>query len=70
MPCSISYVAKSERKLCKNIIISTGATNITQFTGRAANDGISDSHVNDAFNGIVAFNWTDNSRVADQSTEP
>ncbi len=62
MPCSISYLAKSStKKLSKNTKISTGATNITQFTGRAANNGIRDSHVNDAFNGVVAFSWTDNS---------
>ena len=68
MPCSISYLSKgSTKKLSNNTKISTGATNITQFTGRAANDGIRDSHVNDAFNGIVAFDWTDNSMIADQS---
>ena len=62
MPCSISYLSKgSTKKLSKNTKISTGVTNITQFTGRAANDGIRDTHVNDAFNGVVAFSWTDNS---------
>src|SRR5205823_2537676 len=59
MPCSITYLAKSNKKIHDNITISTGATDVTQFTGRALNDGIRDSHINDAFNGVVAFTWTD-----------
>lgn len=62
MPCSISYLSKgSTKKLSKNTKISTGVTNITQFTNKAANNGIRDSHVNDALNGVVAFSWTSNS---------
>lgn len=44
-----------------NTKISKGASNVTQFIGGALGDGYRDSHVNDAFNGKIAFTWTDNS---------
>ena len=44
-----------------------GSLNTTQFTGRARSDGFRDSHVNDAFNGVVAWAWTDNSNIADKT---
>ena len=67
MPCSISYKAQSAKRLEKNVKISTGATNVTQFSDGPAADGLRDSHVNDALGNRVAFTWTDNSNVADQT---
>jgi len=46
-----------------NFQISTGATNTTGFNNGFDRDGLRDSHVNDAYNGVVAFAWTDNSTV-------
>ena len=67
LPCSISYKAQSRKTLEKNVKISTGATNVTQFTGGPGADGFRDFHVSDAFDNIVAYAWTDNSNVADQT---
>ena len=67
MPSSISYIVKPKEKLCKNIQISTGATNTTQFTGAPASNALRDSQVNDAFAGVVAWAWGDNSNVADKT---
>ncbi len=66
MPSSITYVVKPEKKLCKNIKISEGFTNTTQFTTAAVN-GVRDSHINDIFDGVAAWAWCDNSTVADKS---
>ena len=67
LPCSITYLTKPKQVLCKNTAISNGASNITQFTGGPANDGYRDTHVNDVFNGVAAFAWSDNSMIVDQS---
>lgn len=67
MPCSISYIVQPKHKLRKNVKISDGPINVTQFTDGPGSDGFRDSHVNDAFDNIVAFTWTDNSMVADQA---
>ncbi len=40
MPCSIDYLVKPTEKLCKNIVLSNGPTNTTQFTGFPANIGV------------------------------
>jgi hypothetical protein len=67
MPCSITYSVQSIKKsinsfekLDDNVKISKGASNVTQFIGGALSDGYRDSHVNDAFDGVVGFAWTDN----------
>lgn len=45
-----------------NIVLSTGATNTTLFSNPSAiNNGIRDSHTNDAYNGVAVWSWTDNS---------
>ena len=68
MPTTITYKASCAKKLCKNIKLSTGATNTTQFSNSfAASDGFRDSHVNDAFKGVAAWAWTDNSTVPDKT---
>lgn len=73
LPCSITYVIGKKEKLCKNLKISTGATNITQFPNCCAafpplNIALRDSHVNDAYEGVVAFTWSDNSMVMDKTS--
>lgn len=75
LPTEISYLIESKEELKKNrvkrnTVLSTGPTNTTQFTGgedTAAGTGFRDSHVNDAFDGIAAWTWTDNSMIADKS---
>ena len=68
MPCSITYIVKPKVSLCQNTVISTGFTNVTQFTNPASeNIGLRDSHVNDAFDGRVAFAWSDNSMESDKT---
>lgn len=63
LPCSISYIAKKDKRLCKNVMISTGFSDITQATEPAPqSNGYRDTHVNDAFDGVVAFTWADNSQ--------
>ena len=68
MPCSITYSVKSTKKICDNITLSTRPTDTTQFISLGAQkDGVRDSHVNDVYNGVVAWAWTDNSMVADKT---
>ena len=58
MPADITYIVKPKVTLCKNYIIDPGFTNTTQFPlyGPAL-DGVRDSHVNDAYDGVVAWAW-------------
>ena len=68
MPCSIQYVVKPSKKLCKNVNVSIGATNVTQFTSAGAlNGSYRDSQINDTYNGITAWTWGDNSMIADKT---
>lgn len=77
MPCDITYIPKPCRQLSKNFIIAEGFTNTTEFPGAvfspvstgAAASGVRDSHVNDAYNGVVAWAWTDNSNQTDKTNE-
>ena len=71
LPTDISYVISPVKTLCKNFPLSPVASNITQFPpgSGAAQDGYRDSHVNDAFDGIFAWTWTDNSAQIDKSNE-
>jgi hypothetical protein len=63
-PNSITYPVKPIVKLCKNLVISNGATDTTQFTDSSlANNGVRDSHYSDAFNGVAAWAWSDNSAL-------
>ncbi len=67
MPTTISYRIRQNETLCKNMVLSNGFTNTTEFTGAAADSGFRDSHVNDAFDSIIGWSWTDNSMIADKT---
>lgn len=68
MPCSMSYIVKPTVKLCTNYVIDSGFTNTTQFTDIDITvDGVRDSHVNDAYDGVVAWAWTSNGNIDDQT---
>lgn len=70
----ITYIVKPQLKLSKNIRVSTGAINVTQYTfpppdtGNA--DNVRDHHVNDAWNNVVAYAWSDNSNIPDAAANP
>jgi len=68
LPTDISYIIQPKIKLKHNVEISTGATNVTQFTNPLAlSTAVRDTHINDAFDGVAAWTWTDNSMVADKT---
>jgi hypothetical protein len=76
LPSDMTYLAQTKKerrhsKLKKNIVLSRGATNTTQFTGSsqtgAAGTGVRDTHINDAFDGVAAWAWTDNSMIPDKT---
>lgn len=70
LPTEMTYILQKREKLKKNIKLSTGPTNTTQFTGPdtgAKGTGVRDTHFNDAFDGVVAWAWTDNSMVDDKT---
>lgn len=68
LPTDISYLVKPRVKLKRNTVISTGPTNTTQFTNPDALEvGLRDTHVNDAFEGVAAWAWSDNSTVVDKT---
>lgn len=75
LPTDVTYLVLSKEELRKNqlkgnTVLSTGPTDTTQFTGGdtgAAGTELRDSHVNDAFDGTVAWAWTDNSMIADKT---
>lgn len=69
LPTTISYLVKRGKQICKNVKLSLGPVDTTQFrvgSGAAAN-GIRDSHVNDAFDNVVAWTWQDNHNIADKT---
>lgn len=71
MPTTISYLVKPDVKLCRNTRISSGEINTAVFpftpeVHRGANDALRDLHINDAFDNVVAYAWSDNSNVADK----
>lgn len=68
LPSALTYVVKPREKLRKNFILSKGATDTSQFPAAlSAVDSLRDSHVNDAFDHVFAWAWTDNSTVANKS---
>ena len=68
MPTDVSYSVKPSHGLCQNFKISPGVANITQFPPSIiALGGYRDSHVNDAFDGVFAWTWVDNSNVPDKT---
>ncbi len=68
MPCTIEYIKTSKKNLCKNVRIASGRTNPTLGTPGFVNDSLRDYAINDAYDGIAAFTWADNSMVADKTT--
>ena len=68
LPTNINYEIVPVEALSQNTQISTGFVNVTQWTDpRAKGDHVRDSHVNDAFNGVFAWAWVDNSTVVDKT---
>ena len=71
MPTSFTYIAKPKIKLCNNTQISLGAINteVFPFGSFGSNDGVRDTQINDAFDGVMACVWADNSsRPYNQNT--
>ena len=68
LPTTVSYLVNKTEKLHYNQQISAGPT-ITAFfvPQRAKNDALRDSHVNDAYDGVVAYAWSDNFTVPDKT---
>lgn len=64
LPSSITYLASKMEEIGFNFAISPGQTNVTQFTGLGAKaDYFRDSHINDAFDNVFAWAWTDNYNI-------
>ena len=64
----IQYTIEPKKVLLQNILLSGGFTDTTHFSNPAALDnGLRDSHVIDAYNGVVVWSWTDNSTVANKT---
>lgn len=67
LPTTIEYIVEPTSSLSRNIAISRGATNITQFGFPGLFDEYRDFHINDAYNGVAAWAWVDNSTVVDKT---
>lgn len=68
LPTDISYIVQPKIRLKHNKKISLGFTNTTKFSDPGAkNNGVRDTHVNDAFDGVAAWSWTDNSTVSSKT---
>jgi hypothetical protein len=72
LPTTISYLVKPKIKLVHNTRISCGEINTAVFPFNnnnfsGAQLGLRDSHVNDAFDNVIAFAWSDNSNVPNQA---
>lgn len=69
----VPYQTKLQKchKHCRHgfneFIIQPKFTNFSLFATRAANDGIRDSHINDAYGNLAAWSWSDNSIQIDKS---
>ena len=64
LPTTISYITMPKIKLGQNVKISTGSSNVTQFP---QDYPYRDYSVNDAFDGIAAWVWVDNSDQVDKT---
>jgi hypothetical protein len=69
LPCSISYITKKRHHLCKNVVVSNGATNVAVFdpTTYNANIEVRDSHTMAAYNNKIVWTWADNSMIPDKT---
>lgn len=65
LPTTISYIVGPELKLAENYCIGKKFINTTLFSDKYAvysiNNGLRDTHVNDAYNHIATWAWSDNS---------
>lgn len=68
LPTTISYLVRPAKQVCSNLKLSLGPSDATQFNIGYI-DGFRDSHVNDAFDNVVAWTWQDNSNIIDKSSE-
>ena len=67
LPTTVSYIVKPNLRLGENTQISEGAINIAQYgidNTFGSENNVRDHHINDAFDNVVAFAWTDNSNIA------
>lgn len=72
----LTYIVKKYKQhICKNTQISKGPINVAQYgifppieLGNASN--VRDHHVNDAWDNVVAYAWTDNSNIPNSITQP
>lgn len=68
LPTDITYFAEPRRHLKRNTAISTGPSIATLFTNpNSLNDSFRDEHISDAFDGVAAWAWNDNSAIADKT---
>ena len=72
MPTAITYIVKPKIELCDNVRISHKEINtaefpFTQAIHRGAVDAVRDLHINDAFDNVVAYAWSDNSFIKDKA---
>ena len=62
MPTDLTYIVKPKIKLAKNTIIDAGFTNTTQSL-----ISLRDSHISDAFDNVLAWDWCSNANVPDKT---
>ena len=67
LPTNITYLSGKLGHLMNNVVLSTGFTRTNISGPFTLNDGVRDSHVNDAFDGVFAWSWTDNSMLENQA---
>ena len=65
---NITYVVDSKVAISKTVALSTGRTDVTQFTISASiNNSLRDLHVGDAYKGEAVFVWNANDTVPDKT---
>jgi hypothetical protein len=72
LPTNVFYYHHPPEIICKNLKLSVAPSNFTEWPGgtyTALGSSIRDSHVNDAFNNIVAWTWVDNSNQVDKTNQ-
>ncbi len=68
LPTDITYFVEPKVRLKNNTVLSNGPTNTTQFANVSQqNNALRDPHFNDAFEGLAAWAWSDNSMIADKT---
>lgn len=78
LPTSVSYLVDKRKELKRNTKISCGPINIAIYgifdgfenvTGGNA-ENIRDTHINDVFDNVVGYAWSDNSNIVDPVNNP